>query len=179
MTLPHTLWLPNTRKHLIPRIDHGALETVKFLVIHINQGTTEGTFSWWAKPGHEADGAQVQVSQDGTVYQTVALNRKTWHAGSANPVSIGIEHEGFLPGTKDVPERLTHRPQVQLHASANRVGWLCHECDLGRPVLNKNVFGHGHGGAAWGNHPSCPGSTWPWVQYMRLCLAAYMEHWGR
>lgn len=175
MSLPHELWMPNTRRHLLPMIDHGPLDTVEFLVVHINEGSTGGTFSWWATPvGHngkqEMDGAQIQVSQDGTVFQTVALNRKCWHAGDANGRSLGLEHEGM---------HLGRHPEVQLHASANRVGWLCHECHLGRPKLGHNVFPHAHGGAAWGGHPLCPGASWPWDHYMRLCMTAYMEHWGR
>lgn len=171
MSVPKTLFMPNTRKHIIPGIDHGRLSAVEFVVIHINVGTTQGTFDWWAKGGrgdHEADGAQVQVSKDGTCYQTMALNLKAWHAGDANGESIGVEHEG-RPGD--------HFPHVQLHASANRVAWIHHECKLGRPHLNKTVFAHAHGGAAWGGH-DCPG-PWPWTEYMKLCMAAYMDHWGR
>lgn len=172
MSLPTKLYMPNTRKHIIRGIDHGKLTDVQFIVIHINQGTTEGTFSWWQKGAdgdHEADGAQVQVSKDGTVYQTMALDRMAWHAGRANDIAPGIEHEG---------SKGDHHPYVQLHASANRVAWLHHECNLGRPVYGRTVFPHSHGGAAWGGH-DCPGSQWPWTQYMKMCTAAYMDHWGR
>lgn len=174
MSLPDTLWLPNTTRHPIPRLDHGPLATVRYVVIHINEGTTAGTLSWWAQPGHEADGAHLQISKDGRAYQTAALNRKLWHAGAANGESVGFEHEGFSHAThpKDT------RPHVQLHASANRLAWVLHECQLGRPKHGKNYFGHGEGGAAWGGHPDCPGS-WPWAEYQAMAMTAYMEHWGR
>lgn len=172
--LPNTMFMPNTEKHLIKRIDHGPIRTVEFVVIHINEGTTPGTFGWWAQAGHEADGAQVQISKSGKAYQTMGLNRKAWHAGDANDRAIGIEHEGF---SRDTHPKDT-RPRVQLHASANRVAWILHECKLGRPRHGTNVFGHGDGGAAWGGHPLCPG-PWPWAEYMELCMTAYMEHWGR
>lgn len=174
MSLPETAWVPNTRRHIIARLDHGALSTVKFVVIHINEGTTAGTLSWWAEPGHEADGAHVQVSKDGTAYQVASLRRKLWHAGDANDESVGIEHEGFSHSTHPHDSR----PHVQLHASANRAAWILHECGLGRPKHGKNLFGHGEGGAAWGGHPLCPG-PWPWDEYVDLCLDAYVSHWGR
>jgi N-acetyl-anhydromuramyl-L-alanine amidase AmpD len=169
--LPQKLYMPNTRRHTIQGIQHGTLSRVEFVVVHINQGTTAGTFDWWAKGGagdHEADGAQVQVSKDGAVYQTMPLNGKAWHAGDANDRSIGIEHEGMSGAA---------HPHVQLHASANRVAWIHHECGLGRPRLNKTVFPHSHGGAAWGGH-ECPG-PWPWDLYVDLCMGGYMDHWGR
>lgn len=174
MSLPQTVWLPNTRRHPIARIDHGPIRTIEFIVIHINEGTTAGTFDWWAKPGHEADGAQVQISKDGTAYQTMRLDHKAWQAGDANNRSTGIEHEGFSHSTHPNDSR----PHVQLHASANRAAWILHECNLGRPKHGKNLFGHSEGGAAWGGHPLCPGA-WPWDEYVSLCMEAYMGHWGR
>lgn len=168
MSVPQTLWMPNTVHHEIGRIEHGKLRTVDFVVVHINVGTTEGTFSWWAQGGHEADGAQVQIDRDGTAYQCTPLNVKCWHAGNVNDRSIGIEHEGF-PGQV--------YPHIQLHASANRAAWIHHECGLGRPKVGRTVFPHSFGGAAWGGH-ACPG-PFPWGEYQTLLTAAYMDHWGR
>lgn len=175
MTLPSSkLWLPNTTRHVIPAIDHGRLRDVERCIVHINDGSTVGTLSWWVQAGHEADGAQVQVSKNGQCYQMMALDREAWHCPPVNPTSIGIEHEGFSRAELD--HKLDSRPHVQLHASANRVAWIHHECDLGRPHYLKTVFPHSH--YPEGGHPNCPG-PWPWDEYMSLCMDAYMSHWGR
>lgn len=174
MSLPHTLVLPNTKQHHIALLDHGPLVNVEQCIIHINDGTTAGTLSWWAQKGHEADGAHVQVSKDATCYQTLPLNRMAWHCPPVNPTSIGFEHEGY--SRAEPKHRDDSRPHAQMHASANRVAWVHHECKLGRPRYEHHVFPHAYYPA--GGHPLCPG-PWDWDLYMDLCMKAYMDHWGR
>lgn len=174
MSLPEKLWIPNTHYHPIGLLDHGALEDVTEIIVHINDGTTNGTLAWWARAGHEADGAHLQISKNGQAYQTLALNREAWHCPPVNRTSVGIEHEGY---SKAEPKHVhDSRPHVQLHASANRAAWICHECKLGRPKLRGNIFPHGF--YPEGGHSNCPG-PWDWEMYMEMCMAAYMSHWGR
>lgn len=174
MSLPKTLWVPYTTRHPIPLLDHGALANVEEVIIHINDGTTPGTLEWWARRGHEADGAHLQVSKSGHRYQTLTLDRVAWHCPPVNSCSVGVEHEGF---SRAEPEHVHDtRPHVQLHASANAVAWVLHECKLGRPRHGGNVKPHAF--YPQGGHPDCPG-PWDWDLYMDLCMKGYMSHWGR
>lgn len=170
-----TTWLPHTTRHEIKRIEHGPLPlaAIRFVTIHINDGTTAGTLDWWAQDGHEADGAHLQISDNGHAFQCAPLNVKCWHDGNYNDVSWGLEHEGIAP------RRASDWPHVQLHASANRCAWLLHEANLGRPQHGVNIKGHGELGVQGGGHPLCPGVAFPWSTYLSLVHIAYMEHWGR
>lgn len=174
MSLPNKVWIPNTNHHPIRRLDHGPLRTVELIIIHINDGSTAGTLNWWTQTGHEADGAHLQISKNGQAFQTMALDRETWHCPPVNERSVGIEHEGF--SRAEPAHAHDSRPHVQLHASANRAAWILHECNLGRPSEGHNILPHSHYQA--GGHPNCPG-PWPWDTYMELCMEAYLTHWGR
>ena len=143
-------------------------------MVHVNDGSTPGTFTWWSEAGHEADGAQVQISRNGDAFQCTPLETLCWHAGAANEWAVGIEHEGF--GNQSESAWLD---TPQLHVSANRAAWILHEYTLGPPRLRRNIFGHGMGGNAWGGHPDCPGANFPWRHYMHLVSDAYYGHWGR
>lgn len=168
------IWLPHTEEFPIPNIEHGHRDATKFVVIHVNDGSTRGTFEWWSEKGHEADGAQLQISRNGRSYQTCPLDTLCWHAGEANGVSVGIEHEGWHTMSRE--QWLTG---PQLHVSADRCAWILHQYGLGAPKLHKNIFPHGFGGNAWGGHPDCPGTYFPWDHYLHLVDYAYYTHWGR
>lgn len=166
--------LPGSILHPIPRITHGARPETHYLVIHVNDGTVDGTLVWWNESGHEADGAQIEIGND-HVYQCADLDALCWHAGAANRMSIGIEHAGF--GHWTAKDWLTNMA-TGLHLSANRAAWLLHEYGLGRPKYERNLFPHSFGGAAWGGH-ACPGDGFPWDHYLKMTTDAYMAHWGR
>lgn len=174
MSLPKKVWLPNTIHHPIARLDHGALTDVEEVIIHINDGTTDGTLTWWAKPGHEADGAHLQISKSGKSFQTGGIDRVMWHCPPQNHVSVGIEHEGW--SRAEAAHVHDSRPHVQMHASANRCAWILHECKLGRPKIHHNIKPHSD--YPQGGHPNCPG-PWDWDLYLELTMHAYMTHWGR
>lgn len=174
MALPNRLWLPNTNHHPITNGQHGLLEDVKEVIIHINDGTTAGTLAWWAKPGHEPDMAHVQISKNGQSFQVAPLNVECWHCPPVNLTSVGFEHEGY--SRAELAHHTDSRPHVQLHASANRVAFTLHECKLGRPEVGHNIKPHAD--YPEGGHPNCPG-PWPWEEYEELCHNAYMSHWGR
>lgn len=174
MALPTKAWVPNTHHHPISLINHGPLTDVKEVIIHVNDGTTNGTLEWWNTPGHEADGAHLQISKNGQSFQTAPLNAECWHCPPMNHLTVGVEHEGW--SRAEIAHRNDSRPHVQLHASANRVAWILHECKLGRPDIDHNI--KSHSAYPEGGHPNCPG-PWPWEEYEELCHTAYMNHWGR
>ena len=169
--------LPNTEQRIIPRIQHGQRPETHFIVVHITDGdTAEGAMSWWAQPGHEADGAHLIIDHE-KAYQTAPLDALCWHAGAANRESVGIEHVGMGSDGANRTWWLQH--MTMLHLSANRCAWLHHQYGLGRPAWEHTIFPHGYGGAAWGGHPDCPGSGFPHDVYVNLVHDAYMGHWGR
>lgn len=164
--------VPHTEQRHIARIDHGPRLSTKFIVAHGMEGTLEGSLGWWAKSGHEPDGAQLGFDDHHAV-QTMDLDHKAWHAGAANGESIGFEHAGFAAWTHD--HWLEHENMLEM--SANRAGWVHHHYGLGEPHFMKTVFPHYYGGAAWGGHP-CPGKNFPLVHYVKLAQKAYHSGWG-
>jgi hypothetical protein len=130
---------------------HGGC-TPRFIVLHIMVGTLAGTDSWFRNPAAQVS-AHFGIGKSGTVYQWVDTNDTAWHAAAANDVSIGVEHEG-MPGDSLTP--------AQLEADAKLAAWA-HKAH-GIPLVLMNETGgagiawHGLGGAAWGDHPDCPGS---------------------
>lgn len=170
-----SVWLPATTKHPIGVIDHGAKPRTEGVVLHIAQGSFDGTVSWFENPNRpELTGAHVLVG-DTKVWQFAALDRKVWHAGAANDHLVGFEHSGT---TKRTHEQWMVEHHSELVRSANRASWILHEYNLGRPKYGKNIFKHSDGGAAWGGHP-CPGENFPLPEWVDLCMDAYLGHWGR
>lgn len=178
---PPGIWLPHTTHHPISELDHGPREQTRGVVLHINQGTYDGTLSWWAldparKPENTRGvGAHIEIG-DSRVAQCLRLDHKAWHAGAANAFTVGIEHAGVIAWTRD--QWLNHHHH-ELALSANRGAWILHQWNLGHPVYGHNVWKHGDGGDAWGGHPDCPGPHFPLDVWLRLAHDAYYGHWGR
>lgn len=139
--------------------------TPRLLIVHMMQGTLDGTEEWFRDPASTVS-AHFGVGRDGTVRQWVATDDIAWHAVAANPYSIGVEHEGYSG------EPLTHK---QLDATALLFRWV-HETYPAvsrwlntRPDDGSGLSWHGLGGRAWGNHLDCPGA--PVVHQLRDILA--------
>jgi hypothetical protein len=134
------------------------------LVEHIMQGTLAGTDSWFRNPQAGAS-AHFGVGTSGTVYQWVDTHDVAWHAVDANGRSIGVEHEGWSG---------TPLTGAQLDATAAILAWAATvhpvPLKLAQSVTDTGLAWHGLGGAAWGNHPDCPGQ--PIVDQLPQVLAA-------
>jgi N-acetyl-anhydromuramyl-L-alanine amidase AmpD len=165
------LWLPNTTRHPIAKLDHGPRSETRGVVIHVNDGTFDGTISWF-EGGAGGVGAHLEIGSD-RVWQLADLRSKCWHAVDANAFSIGFEHAGF-GRSRDEWLKAGH----ELAYSANRAAWVLHEYNLGHPSYGHNIWPHSWGGVNWGNH-DCPGPAFPWDVWMRLAHDAYYGHWGR
>ena len=83
------------------------------------------------------------VAEDGTLYQTNALETKSYHAVEANPYGVGICFLGNF--TKKTP------PPAQVQAGAHLVAWLLGELNL----PNDRIRGHKE---LMGT--ACPGKQW-------------------
>lgn len=125
----------------------------RYLILHIMEGTLAGTDSWFRNPAAEVS-AHFGVGKDGTLYQWVDTGNTAWHAVSANPVAIGVEHEG------DSGQVLT---DAQLETDAKLLAWATEHHPIPMQITDNPVDGaglawHGLGGAAWGGHLQCPGA---------------------
>src|SRR5689334_24034532 len=68
---------------------------IRFIVIHVAEGSFLGTVSWLRDPKAHAS-ANFVVGRSGQVQQLVPLHDIAWHAGNwaYNLRSVGIENEG-------------------------------------------------------------------------------------
>ena len=125
----------------------------RLAIVHVMEGSLAGTDSWFRNPASEVS-AHFGVGRDGTVIQWVNAGDIAWHAAAADDHSIGIETEG------DSGEPLT---PAQVGAVAGIFRWAhqhypnIHAWLNTRPDNGSGLSWHGLGGAAWGNHPDCPG----------------------
>lgn len=163
--------LPATTQHRMPILEHGRRPQTTGIVIHVNDGTFDGTISWFSG-GSGGVGAHVEVGFD-RVWQLADLDAKCWHAVDANAFSIGIEHAGY-GRTRAEWLNAGH----ELAYSANRSSWILHHYRLGPPRYGHNIWPHSWGGVAWGNH-ACPGPAFPWDVWLKACSDAYWGQWGR
>lgn len=162
----------------------GTLVDPPLIVVHVMQGTLEGTDSWFHNPSAEVS-AHFGVGRDGTVYQWVLLDRVAWAEANYNEAAISIEHEGFsssvalsaaavdelAPATRAMYEdRHNGLTQAQLTSSGKLIHWLATEIAKERGIPFADVFrrtnkptvgviGHGELGVPGGDHPDCPGSV--------------------
>jgi hypothetical protein len=131
-----------------------AMRTVYGLVLHIQQGTEAGTEAWFKDRAAKASAHFLNPKQ-GKLRQLVDTRDMAWAEAGGNPHWISIENEGR------VPDALT---DSQLENCAHLYAWL-HRSYTTVPVQatdSPNAPGlgwHGMGGAAWGNHPDCPGAA--------------------
>jgi hypothetical protein len=134
----------------------GRTQAITTIVIHVTQGSYAGTISWFKDPAAQVSAHYVIRSSDGQITQMVAEKDTAWHARSANPYAIGIEHEGYI----DQPSWFTdamYRSSAALTANiADR---------RGIPKDRDHIKGHSE---MPGNDHTDPGPNWNWDYYMQL-----------
>jgi hypothetical protein len=86
--------------------------------------------------------------------QMLDTNDTAWTQGSGNGHWCSVENEGFSTNQFS---------SAQIESNAQLFAWL-HQVHAVPLQLTDSTSGHGlgwhgMGGAAWGNHPGCPGST--------------------
>jgi hypothetical protein len=129
----------------------GTMRSYRGVVLHIAQGSYEGTIAWQRNPKAETSSHFI-VSKAGAIAQMVDTSRVAWCQAAGNLDWLSIEFAGF------VPSPLTDE-QVQAAARILADAQLRHKIPL-QPANTPQGFGlgfHGMGGAAWGGHLGCPG----------------------
>lgn len=146
--MPGAQWIGPTDNRTV-----GGMIEVHGLVLHIQDGTEAGTESWFHN-GEAWASSHFLAPRAGGVRQLVDTADRAWAQAAGNPYWVSIECEGrggdYLTG-------------AQVDACAGVLAWLHHA--YGTPlvtttdVMGRGLAYHGMGGAAWGNHPDCPGTA--------------------
>lgn len=128
------------------------------IVIHVTQGSWEGSLSWFQNPEAQASAHYTVRSSDGKIGQSVRESDIAWHAGNweYNETSVGIEHEGFIDESKWFTEEM-------YKSSAKLAVDIAKEYDI--PLDRDHIIGHVEVPGA--DHTD-PGKHWDWDHYMEL-----------
>lgn len=122
------------------------------LVVHIAEGSFDGTVSWQRNPDADVSSNFV-TDYDGAVVQMVDTDTQTaWTQATGNGHWISNENAGFHG------DILT---DAQIEANAEMFAWIVQTygvpLKLAAGPNDKGLGWHGMGGTAWGGHPDCPG----------------------
>ncbi len=146
----------------------GMIRPLQGLVLHIQQGTEDGTYSWF-------NNTQSQVSAHfgnpkvGPLEQFVDTDDVAWAQVSGNRHWISVENEGKSG------DSLTNS---QIDNVASLLGWLYWNEDvplrLAETPAGYGLGYHSMGGKAWGGHPDCPGDP---IVSQRLLIIERAGFW--
>jgi hypothetical protein len=125
------------------------------LVLHVMEGTLEGSDSWFRRTPTANDSgssAHFGLAKDGRLWQWVDTEDKAWAQEAGNNSYVSVECE------EKVGDTLT---AAQLAALVRLVQWMHDHHGMPFTLANKpgerGLGYHAMGGVAWGNHP-CPGA---------------------
>ena len=140
---------------------------IRFIVIHVTEGSYLGTVAWLRDPRAHAS-ANFVVGRDGKVQELVPLHDIAWHAGNRayNRRSVGIENVGVT----DDPAGFTLR---EYRASARIAAVIARRSLI--PIDRRHIIGHYQvpdpndplPGGGIDNHTD-PGKFWKWDLFIGL-----------
>ncbi|WCN79392.1 N-acetylmuramoyl-L-alanine amidase [Micromonospora sp. LH3U1] len=134
----------------------GRSSRITTVAVHVTQGSYAGTVSWFQNPSAGVSAHYVVKSSNGEITQMVREGDTAYHARSANPYAVGIEHEGFV----DNPAWFT---DAMYRSSAALTRYLCDK--YGLPKNRTAIKGHNE---LPGNDHTDPGPNWNWNYYISL-----------
>ncbi|MGA8574169.1 MAG: N-acetylmuramoyl-L-alanine amidase [Candidatus Cybelea sp.] len=121
------------------------------LVLHIQEGTEDGTDSWFHNPASQVS-AHFGNPKSGGLDQWVDTDDKAWAQVAGNRAWISIENEGHSG------DSLT---DSQCRNAGILLAWLnlteSVPLTLAESATDSGLGYHSMGGAAWGDHSTCPG----------------------
>jgi N-acetyl-anhydromuramyl-L-alanine amidase AmpD len=149
---PPVDWIPAAANNY----DVGRSEPVQVIVIHETDGTWTSAINWFRNPRSRVSSHYLVRAWGGGIIQFVAESDTAYHARSANPWTIGIEHEFY-------PRQGIWHTDAQYRSSATLVCAIARR--YGIPIDRDHIVGHKElPDAAHGD----PGATWNWTYYMSL-----------
>ena len=123
------------------------------LVLHIAEGSFDGTISWMKNPVSQVS-AHFVIARDGRIVQMLDTGETAWTQAAGNGHWVSVENEGFA--TEGFSAE-------QTEANAQLYAWLLRTHGVpAQPADSPSGRGlgwHGMGGIPWGNHPGCPGAA--------------------
>jgi hypothetical protein len=130
------------------------------LVVHIAEGTFEGTISWCLKKSTKV-APHFVVGRDGQVAQLIDTDTRSWCQAAGNPAWLSVECEGFTRASEHYRPGWEIITDAQLTAIARLLA-RCHAV-YGVPLQvatspSGRGLGHHSMGADWG-HRDCPGPS--------------------
>lgn len=145
--MPGAVWIGPTPNRAV-----GGMLQHRGLVLHIQQGTEQGSEAWFKDPASQAS-AHFLNPKTGPLRQLVDTDDRAWAEMAGNWYWISVENEG-LSG-----QALT---TSQVDNCGALLAWLNRVYNV-PTVATDDPAGaglgwHGMGGVPWGNHPDCPGA---------------------
>lgn len=147
--MPGVDWRPS------PNFSSPVRRPPRGIVLHIAQGSYDGTVGWQANAAAQVSSYFVN-GRDGRLAQCVDLDHKAWTQGTGNEAWIGIENEG------SVPDALT---DAQINNIARIWAWMHSIWPTMKiqvtddPVNGEGIGWHGMGASIGWGHPDCPGEA--------------------
>ena len=121
------------------------------LVLHIMEGTLDGTDAWFHNPSSQVS-AHFGVGKSGQLRQWVDTDDRAWAEAAGNSSWLSVEIEGHSGD---------HLTTAQVQALGRLYGWLEQHYHFGFALANSpqasGLGFHAMGGSAWGGHYDCPG----------------------
>ena len=152
---------------------------VQAVTVHTAQGSYAGMISWFKNCSSNVSAHYCLRSSDGQITQMVLEANKAWHVASANPYTIGLEHEGYVQAPSTWYTTAMYNSSAALVRDIINSGY---GIDPQRTFYNppglgwNGVYGlctaiKGHVNYANQTHTD-PGSGWDWELYYRLINSA-------
>ncbi|MFB7597269.1 peptidoglycan-binding protein [Streptomyces sp. NPDC056160] len=146
--------MPGAEQRLIPRnFTADGQESVRGLVVHIMDGSFEGTDSWFRNHPEAQASAHFGTSRAGALRQWVDTADRAWAQAGGNRTWLSIENEG------KGGDSLT---SAQLDRNAEALAWTHTRYGVPLQVADspngRGLGYHAMGGSNWGGHTSCPGT---------------------
>lgn len=130
----------------------GGMSEYRGLVIHIMQGSYDGSIAWGKNPTSGISFHFATRRDDGHCGQLVDTADGAWTQAAGNGHWLSVENEGFS-GDPLTAGQLEACAQIYARGVRDH-GWPYQLADSPSGV---GLGWHGMGGAAWGGHFDCPG----------------------
>lgn len=151
---------------------------ISAVTVHTVQGSYAGAISWGLNCNAQVSYHYVVRSSDGQITQMVLEANKAWHVGTANPYTIGIEHEGYISNAAWYTNAL-YQASANLVKEITQSGYGINPLRTydGPSSSGGNVLGNclrikGHQHYANQTHTD-PGINWNWAKYYLLINNTY------
>ena len=151
---------------------------ISAVTIHTVQGSYSGAISWGLNCNAQVSYHYVVRSSDGQITQMVLESNKAWHVGTANPYTIGIEHEGYVSNAAWYTNAM-YQASANLVKEITQSGYGINPLRTydGASSSSGQVLGDclkikGHQHYANQTHTD-PGINWNWPKYYLLVNSSY------